>query len=135
MRKNNSRRTYWMIAALVAGILFTVVGVHLATYQSAQPQYSNLRRAAYEQQNLPLANAAFDRRILAYKSEARAGWLHRFIYPAPSREMAALAYFHKAKVLLRARQVEPAVEAFKESLRLNAGNGYQGIPLTDAQRL
>jgi tetratricopeptide (TPR) repeat protein len=135
MRKKNSRRTYWMLAALVAGILFTGFGVHLATYTSAQTQFYNLGLAAYQQENLQLANAAFDRSIAAYKAEARAGWLHRFIYPEPSREMAALAHFHKAKVLLRARQVEPAVEAFKESLRLNAGNGYQGIPLSDAQRL
>lgn len=135
MRKKNSRRTYWMIAALVAGILFTGFGVHLATYTSSQTQYYNLGLSAYEQENLQLANAAFDRSIQAYKSESRAGWVHRFIYPEPSRELAALAYFHKAKVLLRARQVEPAVEAFKESLRLNAGNGYAGIPLSDAQRL
>jgi tetratricopeptide (TPR) repeat protein len=135
MRKKNSRRTYWMIAALVAGILFTGFGVHLATYTSTQTQYYNLGLAAYEQENLQLANAAFDRSIQAYKQESRAGWMHRFLYPEPSREMAALAYFHKAKVLLRARQVEPAVEAFKESLRLNAGNGYKGIPLSDAQRL
>lgn len=135
MRKKNSRRTYWMIAALVAGILFTGSGVHLATYQSAQIQYYNLGLAAYQQEDLQLANAAFDRSIQAYEQEARAGWVHRFLYPEPSREMAALAYFHKAKVLLRARQVEPAVEAFKKSLSLNAGNGYQGIPLSEAQRL
>lgn len=135
MRKKNSRRTYWMIAALVAGILFSGFGLHLATYQSAQTGYYNLGLAAYQQEDLQLANAAFDRSIQAYKAESRAGWLHRFIYPEPSREMAALAYFHKAKVLLRARQVEPAVEAFKESLRLNAGNGYQGISLSEAQRL
>lgn len=135
MRKKNSRRTYWMIAALVAGIIFTGFGVHLSTYVAPQQAYYNVAMAAYEQENLPLASAALDRSILAYKAEARADWLHRFIYPAPSRELAALAYFHKAKVLLRQRKMEAAVDAFKESLRLNAGNGYQGLTLSEAQRL
>lgn len=137
MRKNHSnfRRTYWLVAALAVGILLTASGLHLASWKSAQTQYYNVGLAAYNQEDLPLAAAAFDRSILAYKQESTAGWWHRFIYPEPSREVAALAYFHKAKVLLRARQVEPAVEAFKESLRLNAGNGYGGIPLAEAQRL
>ncbi len=57
------------------------------------------------------------------------------IYPEPSAEVAALADFQKAKALIRAQQVPAAVDAFKESLYINPGNGYDSIGLSDAQRM
>lgn len=135
MRSTVSKRNLWMLAAMFAGILMLFYGFSLATWRSAQTDYYNVGLVAYEQGDVKTAVEMFDRSLAHYKRDSREGWLHRFVYPAPSRELAALAAFHKAKALLRARQAEPAVEAFKESLRLNPGNGYTGMALSDAQRL
>lgn len=135
MRNVTKRRNLGLLAATLAGILMLYFGFTLATWRSEQVDYYNLGLAAYEQGDVQTAVQAFDRSLHAYKRDSRAGWLHRFVYPEPNRELAAQAAFHKAKSLLRARQAEPAVEAFKESLRLNPGNGYTDMALSDAQRM
>lgn len=135
MKLKMEKRNLWLLALLVAGCLMLGYGYQLATWQNLQYDYYNVGLQAYEQGDIKTAVEMFDRSMNQYKRESKAGWLHRFIYPAPSRELAAQAAFHKAKALLRARQAEPAVEAFKESLRLNPGNGYSGMSLSDAQRM
>lgn len=133
--RQKKKRTLWLLAALVVGSLMFAYGMHLASWRSSQYDNYNMGLRAYETGDAKTAVQLFDRSLGSYRGEQRAGWLHRFIYPAPDRELAALANFHKGKALLRARQIEPAVEAFKESLRLNPGNNYGGIGLSEAQRL
>jgi hypothetical protein len=38
-------------------------------------------------------------------------------------------------VLIRAQQIPAAVDAFKESLMINPGNGYTGMSVDDANRM
>ena len=128
-----SRSRMWLAAVLVAGIAVSWFGYHLMTWQDLQAAYYNAGLAKYqtaqEADDMKMAIDFFDKSVSVYKMRSRsASWTNRFLYPAPSRERAALAQFHKAKALLRLRQAEPAVEAFKESLRLNPGNDYSNLP-------
>lgn len=125
----------WLIAAALAGALFLAGGYHLLTWSSGQVEFYNLGLKAYENGDMPTAIQAFDRSIAIYKQEKRASWFHRFIYPQPDDELAALAYFHKGKAHLMNRQGELAVESFKESLRLNPGDRIEGLAADDAERL
>ncbi len=130
-----TKSNLWLLAALVAGCLSLNYGFQLATWRSAQVEYYNQGLAAYQTGDVQTAAKLFDQSIAAYKQQTRADWLTRFVYPHANVELAAQANFHKAKALLRMRQGEPAVEAFKESLKLNPGNGYRGVSLEDAERL
>ena len=44
-------------------------------------------------------------------------------------------HFNKGKALLQTRQGPQAVEAFKESLRLNPGNIYEGLSSQEIEQL
>jgi hypothetical protein len=128
-----SKSRLWLLAILVGGLLVGGFGFRLLTWQDAQAAYYNvgltMYQTAQDEDGMKGAIEAFDRSVAVYKQRVRASsWMERFLYPAPSRERAALAQFHKAKALLRLRQAEPAVEAFKESLRLNPGNDYANVP-------
>jgi len=124
----------WLMAALVIGLIIGGFGaVRVLPWVDAQTAYYNAGLSKYqsaaEADDMKMAIEFFEKSIAAYKQRSRSStWTERFLYPAPSREQAALAQFHKAKALLRLRQAEPAVEAFKESLRLNPGNDYANLP-------
>lgn len=110
-------RTAWLVAAVLTGLVLLYAGRQLAGWPAPQVTYYNAGVTAYEQGDMKNAVALFDRSLAAYKAEANASWLHRFTYPRPSAEYAALAHFHKGKALIQARQAELGVEAFKESIR------------------
>lgn len=116
-----------LAAALLVGLASFGFGYHLLTWQDAQVVYYNQGIAAYKSGDPQTALELFDKSLGVYRQRQRAGWKDRFIYPAPNQEFAALANFQKAKSLLRLRKAEPAVEAFKESLRLNPGNDYDSL--------
>lgn len=127
-----SKSRLWLMAAFIAGLAVAAFGYHLLTWQDTQAAYYNAALVKYqtaqEADDMKMAIDYFEKSVAVYKARSRhQSWLDRFLYPAPSRERAALAQFHKAKALLRLRQAEPAVEAFKESLRLNPGNNYGNI--------
>jgi tetratricopeptide (TPR) repeat protein len=128
-----SKSRLWLAAILVGGLIVAGFGYRLLTWDDAQSAYYNAGLTKYqtaqEVDDMKMAIDFFDKSVAIYKQRSRSStWLERFMYPAPSRERAALAQFHKAKALLRLRQAEPAVEAFKESLRLNPGNDYANLP-------
>lgn len=128
-----SKSRLWLLAVLVGGLLVGGFGFRLLTWQDEQTAYYNvgvtMYQTATDADGMKAAVEALDRSVAVYKSRTRSStWLDRFLYPAPSRDRAALAQFHKAKALLRLRQAEPAVEAFKESLRLNPGNDFANVP-------
>lgn len=124
MRFFARHRNALLIAALLAGMMLVYSGNKLAGWVSPQTAYYNAGLTAYTNGDMTKAVQYFDRSIAAYKAEIKAGWLHRFIYPRPSMEYAALANFHKGKALLQARQGEQAVAALKESVRINPGDVY-----------
>jgi len=119
-----ARRTMWLVVALLAGALLLGGGYQLLTWKSPQVANYNLGIKAYENGDMPQAIQFFDKSIAAYRESTRASWTHRFIYPQPDKELAAMAYFQKGKAHLQNRQAELCVESFKESLRLNPGNLY-----------
>jgi tetratricopeptide (TPR) repeat protein len=131
----SSKKNRWLLAALVAGILILYQGIQLATWRSAEIAYYNQGLVEYQNGDFQKAVQMFDRSYAAFKAEEKADWLHRFIYPAPDRRVAALANFQKAKALLHLQQGQPAVDAFKESLKLNPGNDYEDLALTAANQL
>src|SRR5687767_365616 len=119
------KRNLWLLAAMIVGSLLLAGGYHLITWKSGQADNYNAGIRAYQNGDMPTAIQFFDKSIDSYKREKRASWVHRFFYPQPSEELAAMANFQKAKAHLQNRQGELAVEAFKESLRLNPGDRYE----------
>ncbi len=124
MRFFAQHRKAWLTAFLLSGLLLVYSGNRLANWVSPQTAYYNAGLQAYQNGDMLKAVQYFDRSIASYKAENNAGWLHRFIYPRPSLEYAAMANFHKGKALLQAKQGEQAVAALKESLRINPGDVY-----------
>lgn len=123
----------WLVASFVIGLVVFGWVYRVMTWEDKQTAFYDVGVTTYQTaQEAPDMKAAidlFDRSMGVYKMRSKSSdWSDRFLYPAPNRELAALAAFHKAKALLRLKQVEPAVEAFKESLRLNPGNNYQNLP-------
>ncbi len=135
MRKLASLRTAWLVAALIAGVLLVDGGYRLSTYVDPQVAYYDLGIKAYQAGDMAKAVRYFDMSIASYKAAQRDTWMHRFINPRPSLELAAMANFQKGKALLQAKQAEQAVEAFKESLRLNPGDLRGGLSADQALRL
>lgn len=126
---------------VLAGVLLLGLGFHLLLWPDSQVSYYNEGLQAYRTGNSQEAVQLFDRSLAVYKKRSSDSWLERFVYPAPNREYASYASFHKAKALLFLKQGKPAVEAFKESLRYNPGNGFENldgfkhISIEDANRL
>ena len=135
MKFFENKRNLWLIAAVIAGALLLGGGYKLASFKNGQVDYYNQGLKAYENGDMPTAIKLFDQSIASYRRELSAGWTHRFIYPKPSRELAAMASFQKAKALLQNRQAEQAVEAFKDSLKLNPGDEIEGLDPEDALRM
>jgi hypothetical protein len=129
-----NKRT-WLIAGLVAGLLLIWYGLGLAMWRDTQVLYYNAGLQAYRTGDLPHAAQFFDQSVALYKRSQNRTYMQRLIYPQPSAEVAALADFQKAKTLIRAQQIPAAVDAFKESLVINPGNGYGDLVLSDAQRM
>lgn len=126
-----------LFAALVAGLFLLYGGFKLSVWSDPQSYYYNQGLKLYANQQDPLKAAQlFDRSMAAYREAGNQDWIHRFLYPEPNTELAALAQFQKAKALLRAQKAKEAVEAFETSLVLNPGNGYPStVSKTDAERM
>jgi tetratricopeptide (TPR) repeat protein len=125
----------WLIVSLVLGLSCLLSGYMLFTYTSEQTAYYNLGLDAYEADDFQHAMKYFDLSIAAYQQQKTSSWLNRFVHPQPSDELAAQAYFQKGKVLIKAQHIEAAVEAFKQSLRMNPGNDDEDLSLEDYERM
>lgn len=121
------------VLTVFVGISLFVGGLYLYSWRDAQVSLYNQGLAAYQSDDLQTAIKFFDQSLGVYKSRQRSTWMERFVYPKPDKELAAQAAFQKAKSLLRANQVEPAVQAFTESLELNSGNLYLGRELSEKE--
>lgn len=129
------KRNYWLLAGLLAGLMLIWYGLGLAMWRDAQTTYYNVGLQAYKNGDLPTAVMAFDRSVSIYKQGQRLTFFQKLVYPKPSAEIAAQADFQKAKALIRAQQLPAAVDAMKESLYINPGNGYVGVSYEDAERM
>ncbi len=155
-RKRRHQR--FALVSLV-GILMLASAFHILSWTNIQVEEFNAGLATYEaaiappapgqplqiaaadaphpkEKELLLAVQQFDRSLAAYRNRvANENHLYNYIYPPPDRGLAARAAFQKAKALLALKQPAAALEAFKESLMLNPGNGYTNVALAEAQRL
>lgn len=113
---------------VLAGVVLIGVGLNLLLWPDSQVGFYNEGLQAYRTGRAQEAVQLFDRSLAVYKQRSNDSWLERFVYPAPSREYASYAAFHKAKALLMLKKGKPAVEAFKESLRFNPGTGFEELP-------
>ena len=114
---------------VLAGVVLIGVGLNLLLWPDSQVGFYNEGLQAYRTGRAQEAVQLFDRSLAVYKQRSNDSWLERFVYPAPSREYASYAAFHKAKALLMLKKGKPAVEAFKEL------PGYEHLSQDDVQRL
>lgn len=125
MKLFRKKRNRWLSTLAVMGALMLAGSMYLATWTNAPVENFNAGLQAYEAGDMKTAVQLFDKSLAAYKTaETNQNALHDFFYPAPDRNVAARASFQKAKALLQLKQGPAALAAFKESLLLNPGNGY-----------
>jgi len=117
----------WFFAAIIGGALTMSGSITFIWWSDVQTSYYDRGVQLYINGNMEKAVEMFDRSAQYYRqSTTQPLWVSIF-YPGPSRELAALANHHKARALAIIGQVEPAVESFKEALRLNPGINYERI--------
>ncbi len=130
------RRNRWLALGSFLGALMLLGGMHLHSYKNVQAEAYNAGLVAYQAGDMEKAVQLFDRSVDAYRSAGQANALDSAVYPQPDRALAALADFQKAKALLQLKKAPAAVDALKESLALNPGNGYKSdISAAEAERL
>lgn len=123
------------LSSMAAGILLLAVAAQLTHYRNHQVELYNEAMQAYASRDAVKAIKALDASLSAYKQDTQRGPLKRLIYGEPRRDLAALALFHKANILIQVQKADLAVEAFKESLRINPGDEYHGLSPSAAESL
>ena len=112
---------------VLAGVVLIGVGLNLLLWPDSQVGFYNEGLQAYRTGRAQEAVQLFDRSLAVYKQRSNDSWLERFVYPAPSREYASYAAFHKAKALLMLKKGKPAVEAFP-TRRSSDLHRFRGAP-------
>lgn len=125
MKLFRKKRNRWLGLGSLLGALMLLGALHLSTWNNTTVDTFNAGLQAYEAGDMQKAVQLFDKSLAAYKTaSAEDNAVRNFFYPAPDRNVAARASFQKAKALLQLKQGAAALAAFKESLLLNPGNGY-----------
>ena len=136
MKGLRRKRNRLLALACLFGMLMLLGGYHLSNWKSLQSENFNAGLTAYNEGSMLEAVQFFDRSLSTYRDRAsNENVLTHYIYPTPDRGLAARAYFQKAKALLALEQPEAALEAYRESLLLNPGNGYSNIALETVTQL
>lgn len=117
----------WFFAAVLGGALTLSGSITFIWWSDVQTSFYDRGVQLYINGNMEKAVEMFDRSAQYYRRGTTEPWYISIFYPGPSRELAALANHHKARALAIIGQVEPAVESFKEALRLNPGMNYERI--------
>lgn len=136
MKLFRKKRNRWLGLGSLLGALMLLGALHLTTWNNVPVETFNAGLQAYEAGDMQKAVQLFDKSLAAYKTaETNENAVHDFFYPAPDRLVAARASFQKAKALLQLKQGPAALAAFKESLLLNPGNGYNDMLLSRAKEM
>jgi tetratricopeptide (TPR) repeat protein len=136
MKIFQKKRNRWLGLGSLIGALMLLCALHLLTWKNVQVEDFNAGLTAYQAGDMQKAVQLFDKSVAAYKGAlASENSVRDYIYPAPNRSVAARAQFQKAKALLQLKQGPAALDAFKESLLLNPGNGYNDMLLSVAKRM
>lgn len=131
----------WREGVLLAVV--TVVGcailwgsTRLQNWTDPQVQYYNQGIAFYKEGKVDEAMLAFDKSLDAYKQQQNRTWLEKTLYPAPSTEYAALAHAKKAVLFIIKQKAPEAVNAFKDSIKLNpGGEQFKSLSPDEIRRL
>ncbi len=125
--------TSWAKPAFAAlGIAAVLTGMYLLNYKSQQIELYNQGMVLLDQGKVKEASEQFDKSIAAYKTESGRTQLAKLIFPEPSKDLEARAFFHKSNCMIRMRKGKEAVEALKESLKSNPGNSMYGLTMEQA---
>lgn len=125
------RRRIAIGIATALGVLLLVAASLVSTYRDPQVAYYNQGLELAQNGDMENALKAFDKSVAAYNQELDRNPVEKFLLPAPSLEMAALAHKQRALIFIMAQKPEEAIKAFKESLKLNPGD--QMMPATDPE--
>ena len=113
-----------------------------AAVNALNPNNYNYASQADPETMLLQAEHTFDASVTAYEQGSHGDFVQRALYGTPSTELAALAYFHKAMLIVMDAQAEQnsqlitdAITALKDSLKLNPGGPYQGVSTATAARM
>jgi tetratricopeptide (TPR) repeat protein len=123
LRSKKGRRVALAIVTVLGALLLLGAQI-LATWQSSQVAWYNRGVEALHKGELNEALQDFNNSLNAYQREQNPSWLERYLLPAPSPELAALAYKNEGLIFILAQKPEAAVTAFKQSLAINSGTGY-----------
>lgn len=135
MKKRSSLKALVLLVLVaVAGGAVLYGSARLEEWRSPQHKAYNEALSLYKQGKADEALVAFDKSLDAYRrdQDANRSWLDKLLYPGPSTEVAALAQSKKAILYIMKQKPEQAVNAFKESIRLNPG-GDQFLDLAPAE--
>jgi tetratricopeptide (TPR) repeat protein len=116
------RRRIAIGIATALGVLLLVASSLVATYRDPQVAYYNQGLEAAQNGDMGNALKAFDKSIAAYKQELDRNPVEKFLLPAPSLELAALAHKQRGLIYILSKKPEDAIKAFKESLAVNPGD-------------
>lgn len=121
------------VVSILAGAAMLYGAITLMSVRSNQVDLYNQALTDMKKGEIADSLKGFDASINAYKADLKRSELENLVLPESRRYLAARAYFHKANLLLQVRKPKEAVEAYKESLRLNPGNEYLGLSDKNAQ--
>lgn len=124
----NRKSTWFFSATTLFGILALICGFHLASWTNDQVNHYNKGVSAYQTLEFEQAVNEFNFSLNAYRAPQKRSWLERFVYPAPSRELAANTAAQKGNALIMLKRLPEAVDAYKDALRLNPSSNYQNLP-------
>lgn len=108
-----------VVTAVGCGILWG--STRLQNWQDPQVVYYNQGVAFYKEGKIDEAMLAFDKSLDSYNARQKQTGVDKYLYPGPSTEYAALAHAKKAVLFIMKQKAPEAVNAFKDSIKLNPG--------------
>jgi len=117
------------LAAIAGGALVFMVGYRLQNYRSDVVSHYNDAIAQITQGDATNSLKELDAVVACYRAELQRERLPALVLPAPRRDLAALAMFHKGNLLVMMKKTQEASEAYQEGLRLNPADTPQTPPL------
>lgn len=115
------RELFLLAAVTVAGCAVLWGSTRLQNWQDPQVTHYNEGIAFYKEGKIDEAMLAFDKSLDAYNARQKQEGVDKYLYPGPSTEYAALAHAKKAVLFIMKQKAPEAVNAFKDSIKMNPG--------------
>ncbi|RTL36750.1 MAG: hypothetical protein EKK48_26330 [Candidatus Melainabacteria bacterium] len=130
MRKPTIVRLIPYVVLVAVAVPFLALGLWLGDHEDRQVKLYN-QGILYANKRLPeKAAQAFKASAAVYLEAEQLTWLERFFLPRPDPELAALAYSHLGYMAYQGKQVQAALQHYRQSLAINSGAEWlAGTPL------